>query len=85
MCPPGTKPSPEQIAVGLMDSAVEEEWCVEIIKARLRTPEQRAWLEQHDLTIGDLLGGRTRGLSEEVSRTFFEPWNAALGKRVFGY
>ena len=81
--PRGMKPAPEQIAQYFDEP---DEWEEEIIKRNLRTPQQKAWLDQHDLTITNILEGRTPlSLSSQIISLFFQDWNAKLGKHVFGH
>ena len=81
--PRGMKPTPEQIAQYFDEP---DEWEEEIIKRNLRTPQQKAWLDQHDLTITNILEGRTPiHLSSQLVPLFFQDWNAKLGKHIFGH
>ena len=84
--PAGTKPTPEQIAAYLHDPDDDEHWEDQVIKMHLRTPQQKEWLEQHDLTLRDILEGRTPvNLSSQLVSVFFQDWNAKLGEHMFGY
>jgi hypothetical protein len=57
--PAGIDPTPEQIVQWMEDGIDDEEWEIEVIKRHLRTPEQKAWMDQHDVSISDVLNGRT--------------------------
>lgn len=82
--PAGTDPTPEQIVQWMEDALDGEEWEIEVIKRHLRTSEQKAWMDQHDVSISDVLNGRTlAGL--DVTGMLFDDWNAKLGVKMFGF
>ncbi len=81
--PAGMHPTPEQIVQWMQDGLDDEEWELEVIKRHLRMPEQKAWLEQNDLTISDLLNGRAPiSLNHQW---IFDDWNKKLGVKQFGF
>src|SRR5260370_40129773 len=51
---------PEEVCYTLLYPD-REEHTVDIVKQYLRTSEQKAWLDAHDLSIEDLLNGRYGG------------------------
>jgi hypothetical protein len=60
-----------------------EDSLITAIKKHLRTGEDRAWLERHDLSLEDLLNGRyPLALGHEVSQILGR-WNQRLGCRYF--
>jgi hypothetical protein len=82
--PAGMNPTPEQIVQWMEDALDGEEWEIEVIKRHLRTSEQKTWLEQNDITISDVLNGRTT-IGLDVEKMLFNDWNAKLGVKVFGF
>ena len=63
-----------------------EEYTVAIIKKYLRTPEQKNWMNQNDISIEDMLNGRVEGEeNDQVVDQVFDSWNKILGQKVFGY
>lgn len=81
--PAGTKPTPEQIVSYLHDPD-DGNWEDEVIKMHLRTPQQKQWLDQHDLTLRDILEGREPiGLFPQIAK-IFEDWNQKLGEHIYG-
>ena len=63
-----------------------EEGTVLFIKKYLRTEEQRAWLFAQDLSLEDVLNGRTTIVQSEFLRNvIFYDWNTKLGRHVFGF
>ncbi len=54
---------PEEVCYTLLYPDPEEH-TVDIVKQYLRTSEQKAWLDAHDLSIEDLLNGRYGGDDE---------------------
>ena len=63
-----------------------EEGTVLFIKKYLRTEEQRAWLYAQDLSLEDVLNGRTTIVQSEFLRNvIFYDWNTKLGRHVFGF
>lgn len=84
--PAGIKPTPEQIVAYLHNPDDDEHWEFDVIKMHLRTPQQKAWLEQHDLTLADILHGQAPiNLSAQLVSVFFQDWNAKLGEQMYGY
>ena len=62
-----------------------EEGTVLFIKKYLRTEEQRAWLFAQDLSLEDVLDGRTNDVHGVYIRgVMFPDWNTKLGRHVFG-
>jgi hypothetical protein len=82
--PAGTDPTPEQIAQYLQEGVDDEEWEIEVIKRHLRTSEQKAWMDKHDISIADVLNGRIRG-DLDVEGMLFDNWNTKLGVKVYGF
>lgn len=80
----GTNPTPEQIAQYLQEGVDDEMWEIEVIKRHLRTSEQKAWMDKHDISIADVLNGRVPG-TLDVERVLFDDWNTKLGVKVFGF
>lgn len=62
-----------------------EEHTVYIIKHRLRTPEQKTWLDAQDLSIEDLLNGRYNAEQEPIIFKMYADWNAKIGEFTFGH
>jgi hypothetical protein len=63
----------------------DESYLVAAIKKHLRTSAQKIWLDDHDISIEDLLNGRVEGdLMNEV-RDIFDDWNKKLGFHSFGF
>lgn len=63
----------------------EEHYFVLAIKKHLRTPAHKAMLEQHDISIEDMLNGRVAEQEARIAKDeIFRDWNAALGFRCFG-
>jgi len=64
-----------------------EEYAVMFIKAHLRTPAQKEWLDSQDLSIEDVLNGRfgDKPDHEAYIDNMFVEWNAKLGQKVFGF
>jgi hypothetical protein len=61
-----------------------EHYLVAAIKRHLLTPEQKAFLNKHDLSIEDVLNGRFAiRLSGTLTEKLFKPWNAVLGWKEF--
>lgn len=85
--PAGTKPTPEQILAYLHDPDEDEHWYYDVVKMHLRTPQQKVWLEQHDLTLQDILGeiNAPMSLTPQIIQIIFQPWNAQLGEHLFGF
>src|SRR5260370_30767705 len=54
---------PEEVCYTLLYPD-REEHTVDIVKQHLRTSEQKAWLDAHDLSVEDLLNGRYGGGDE---------------------
>ena len=52
----------------------------------LRTPQQKQWLEQHDLALQDIVGELSvpASLMPQIIQLFYQDWNAKLGEHVFG-
>jgi len=82
--PAGTDPTPEQIANYLMEGVDDEEWAVKVIKRHLRTPEQKAWMDEQDISVEDLFHGRYPG-NLDVKGILYHDWNTRLGVKVFGF
>ncbi len=84
--PAGAKPTPEQIAAYLHDPDDDEHWEIDVIKMHLRTPQQKQWLEQHDLALQDIVGELSvpASLMPQIIQLFYQDWNAKLGEHVFG-
>ena len=62
-----------------------EEGTVLFIKKYLRTEEQRTWLYEQDLSLEDVLDGRTNDVHGVYIRgVMFPDWNTKLGRHVFG-
>src|SRR5260370_21868357 len=57
-----------------------EEHTVDIVKQYLRTSEQKAWLDAHDLSIEDLLNGRYGGDDEPGVEAIYGSFNTKLGR-----
>ncbi len=74
---------PEEVCNTLLHPD-REEHIVGVIKQYLRTSEQKAWLDAHDLSIEDLLNGRYGGQDESEVAAIYGAWNAKLGKKMFG-
>lgn len=70
----------------LWELSSEEEYVVPLIKKYLRTPEQRATMNELDISIEDMLNGRVEGEAAQafVAETF-TAWNAKIGYKQFGY
>lgn len=62
----------------------KEEHTVAIIKTHLRTSEQKLWLAHMDISIEDMLNGRTDGAYADKVESIFKEWNARLGRPMFG-
>lgn len=62
-----------------------EEHAVEFVKAHLRTPEQKKWLDEQDLSIEDVFNGRFGAGQEEYVEKMFDEWNTKLGRKHFGF
>jgi len=59
---------------------------VRFIKAHLRTPEQKKWLDEQDLSIEDILNGRfgaVDGQEAYIQGKLFVDWNTKLGRTYF--
>lgn len=71
---------------GLMRHYEEEYQLVKFIRQFLLTPEQKAKLEEWNITIEDILNGRIEGDLEGTKYNyFFDAWNEKLGKKAFGF
>jgi hypothetical protein len=81
--PAGIDPTPEQIAQYLSEGLDDEQWEIEVIKRHLRTPEQKAWMDQQDMSISDLLGGRHHHALDVD--WILDEWNTKLGVKQFGF
>jgi hypothetical protein len=82
--PAGIDPTPEQIVQWMQDGIDDIRYEIEVIKRHLRTPQQKQWLEDNDITINDALtGGVENGL--DVEANLFDAWNMKLGVKVYGY
>lgn len=55
------------------------------IKAHLRTPEQKKWLDEQDLSLSDVNHGRFTEAQEPFIIKMHEDWNTKLGRKIFGY
>jgi len=55
------------------------------IKKYLRTPEQKTWLDQNDISIQDVLNGRTESQFEDKIQELFNSWNEKCGFHQFGF
>ena len=83
-------PSMEQVQLffqhGEFDS---EQYSVAAIKRYLITPEQKAILNQHDVSIEDVLNGRVDEDDWKDYETFrqalFADWNEKTGAHCFGF
>ncbi|MDP2662042.1 MAG: hypothetical protein Q8R28_15060 [Dehalococcoidia bacterium] len=68
------------------DGFDSEAQLVEAIRGRLLTEEQRGKLYDWNLSIEDLLNGRVEGNDQDMKYAyFFDAWNAAIGRKVFGF
>ena len=74
---------PEEVCYTLLYPD-REEHTVDIVKQYLRTSEQKAWLDAHDLSVEDLLNGRYGGDDESGVEAIYGAWNAKLGRKMFG-
>jgi hypothetical protein len=81
--PAGLHPTPEQIVQWMHDGIDDQEYEIEVIKRHLRTQPQKVWLEEQDMSISDLLGGR-RPHTLDV-QWIFDDWNKKLGVKQFGF
>src|SRR3954462_1570481 len=63
----------------------DEAYFVEAIKKHLRTPEQKAALDQADVSIEEILNGRVGAQHSQLTQSLFTAWNAKLGFRHFGF
>lgn len=83
--PVGTKPTPEQIVAYLKDPDDDAHWMIDVIKMHLRTPEQKQWLEQHDLTLYDIIGeiNVPYDVMPQIIELFHRDWNAKLGEHFY--
>jgi hypothetical protein len=81
--PAGLHPTPEQIVQWLQDGIDDQHWEVEVIKRHLRTQPQKVWLEEQDMSISDLLGGRKPHTLDV--QWIFDDWNKKLGVKQFGF
>ncbi len=70
---------------GLYDSFDQDEkYFVQFIKDYLLTPNQKAFLQEHDISVTDCLCGRTPiDLSKAIYRNLYRPWNDKLGYKQF--
>ncbi|MDD5454051.1 MAG: hypothetical protein PHW62_00925 [Candidatus Ratteibacteria bacterium] len=64
-----------------------EEYAVEFVKAHLRTPEQKKWLDEQDLSILDVFHGSFGAVAgqEEYIEQMLNDWNKKLGRKHFGF
>jgi hypothetical protein len=63
-----------------------EEGKVALIKAHLRTPEQKQWLFDNDLSIEDVLNGRFGSPQDAyITGPMFAEWNQKMGHHAFGF
>src|SRR5260370_22849220 len=60
-----------------------EEHTVDIVKQYLRTSEQKAWLDAHDLSIEDLLNGRYGGHGEARAQPILEGLDPKTAAKKF--
>lgn len=67
------------------DNPDTEEDTIRLIKKYLRTPEQKALLDEADLSIEDLLNGRYANGYQGLAESLFADWNQRLGKKEFGF
>lgn len=67
------------------DGFPEEHYLVDAIKKHLRTDEQRLEMADRDITIADMLNGRTTGEHEAFVDACYADWNTKLGRRAFGW
>lgn len=63
----------------------EEYYLVNAIKRHLLSKDQRAYLVAKDISIEDILNGRTTQEHESFIDKAFSEWNAILGFRAFGF
>lgn len=75
---------PEEVCYTLLYPD-REEHTVDIVKQYLRTSEQKAWLDAHDLSIEDLLNGRYGGDDEPGVEATYGAWNADKRFRPCSY
>jgi hypothetical protein len=62
-----------------VDGCQREEQLVSLIKVSLLTVEQQQYLNQHKLSIEDLLNGRYPiAIETEIHQKFYKPWNDVL-------
>ena len=59
---------------------------VNVIKTFLRTEEQRKWMSENDVSIEDILNGRTYDRHQKfIHEKLFPDWNLKVGKKSFGF
>jgi hypothetical protein len=63
----------------------DEHYLVTAIRKFLLTPEQKALMAKHDMSIEDMLNGRTNGRQSQVVTRIYHEWNAKLGFHDFGF
>lgn len=64
----------------------EEHHEVAAIKRHLRTPEQKSWMHDNDISIEDMLNGRVEGFeAQRDTHVIFGEWNGKLGFTRYGY
>lgn len=61
----------------------EEHYLVSAIKKYLLKPNQRQQMFQLDLSIEDILNGRTTGEHQPFIEELFKDWNSSLGFACF--
>lgn len=61
----------------------DEKYLVRAIKKHLRTPEQKAQLDAADVSLEDLLNGRTTAKHNDLMREIQTAWNRKLGYKAF--
>jgi len=63
----------------------QEHYLIKAIKKHLRTPQQKATMDKLDMSIEDMLNGRTSGNAMwDAEQKIFDEWNSKLGYKHFG-
>jgi len=70
----------------LLDGAGDEGDSVNVIKMFLRTDDQKQWMDDQDVSIEDILNGRTyERHMKYIHEELFPDWNRKVGKKIFGF
>lgn len=63
----------------------DERYLVDAIRSKLLTQDERREMFNRDISIEDVLNGRTTGNHDDFVQQLFNAWNKKLGWTEFGY